>query len=46
MKMIKEVKPMGLKRKNRKKKIEKQKKKMSVTKNHKKIARQTTKQGK
>ena len=37
---------MALKRKKRKKKMKKQKKRMLVTKNHKKIARQTTKQGK
>ena len=46
MKMIKEVKQMALKRKNRKEKMEKQKERMLVTTNHKKIARQTTKQGK
>ena len=44
--MIKEVKQMELKRNNREKKMKKQKKRMLVTKNHKKIARQTTKQGK
>ena len=37
---------MALKRKKRKKKMKKQKKRMLVTKNHKKIARQTNKQGK
>ena len=37
---------MALRMKKRKKKMKKQKKRMFVTKNHKKIARQTTKQRK
>ena len=43
---MEEVKQIAFKRKNRKKNLKKQKKRMLVTKNHQKIAKQIIRQGK